>query len=72
MSTPSDRRITPETVRQLARAAGIRPEESQLDELASGLETMLASIERCETLNLAEHEPATNLRLSGGAIDAEL
>jgi hypothetical protein len=64
--------MTPETVRELARAAGIRPDEAQLGALAAGLETMLASIERCETLNLAEHEPATSLRLSGGAADAEL
>ena len=72
MSPPSDRKITPETVRELARAAGIRPEEAQLGALAASLEAMLATIERCEALNLAEHEPATALRLSGGAVDAEL
>ena len=55
-----------------ARAAGIRPEEAQLGALAASLEAMLATIERCEALNLAEHEPATALRLSGGAVDAEL
>lgn len=65
-------KITAATVRELAAVAGIRPEEASLDGLARGLAAMLAAIESCEALDLDRHEPGTGLRLSGGAIDAEL
>jgi Asp-tRNA(Asn)/Glu-tRNA(Gln) amidotransferase C subunit len=64
--------VTAETVRQLAALVGIQVGETQLEELASGLQAMIGAVERCEALNLAEHEPATTFRLSGGATDAEL
>ena len=65
-------RFTADTVRQIARLAGIHPEEERLGSLAASLELMVASIEGCDALDLAEHEPVTTLRLSGGAADAEL
>lgn len=68
---PSTPRITPDTVRQLAAAAGIRPEQADLAALAQTLGTMLATIERCEALNLAQHEPATTFRPTSGAADAD-
>ena len=64
--------ISEETIRQFAAAAGVRPDESTFAELAKGLGAMLAAIERAEELGLAEHEPCTTLRLSGGPTDAEL
>jgi hypothetical protein len=42
------------------------------DELAKTFGVMLAAIERCDELGLAEHEPCTTLTLTGGAPDAEL
>ena len=65
------RRMTADTVRQLAAAAGIRPEESSLEGIARGLEGMIAAIERCEQMGLGAHEPATTFTLTGGASDAE-
>jgi len=65
-------RITDETVRQLALAADVRPEEAGMAELAQQLGGLLAAIERCEELNLSEHEPASRFGLSGGAADAQL
>ena len=65
-------RISDETVRQLARAADIRPDEAELGTMAELLEGLLVAIERCEELNLSEHEPANRFGLSGGATDAEL
>lgn len=59
-------RITPEVVRQLARAADIRPRDEDLPELASGLEVLLAAIERCEALGLAAYEPVTVFDLDTG------
>jgi hypothetical protein len=65
-------RVTADTVRQLAAAVGIRPEEGRLAELAGALGALLGAIERCDELNLVEHEPATIFRLTGGPTDAEL
>lgn len=65
-------RITADTVRQLAAAVGIRPESSQIDDLARGLDATLAAIDRCDELGLAGHELAAVFRLTGGAADAEL
>lgn len=64
--------LSAETVRQLARAAGIRPEEQSLERLASALKATIGALERCEALDLAAHEPACTFRLSGGPADAEL
>lgn len=72
MSPSPTSRITPETARELAAAAGVRPDDSSLEEYAKTLGIMLAAIDRAEALNLAEHEPCTSLRLSGGPTDAEL
>lgn len=65
-------RITGDTIRQLAATADIRPDEASLDELAKTFGVMLAAIERCDELGLADHEPCTTLTLTGGAPDAEL
>ena len=65
-------RISAETVRQLAAAAGIRPDERSLGGLARALEATIAAVEACDALDLAHHEPASIFRLSGGASDAEL
>lgn len=65
-------RIGADTARQLALAAGIRPDDAALEEYARTLGIMLAAVDRTEELNLAEHEPCTTLRLSGGPTDAEL
>jgi Asp-tRNA(Asn)/Glu-tRNA(Gln) amidotransferase C subunit len=65
------RRITADTVRQLAAAAGIRPDESSLEGIARGLDGMIGLIERCEEMGLSAHEPATTFTLTGGASDAE-
>ena len=72
MSSSPTSRITPDTARQLAAAADVRPEESSLPDLAKTLQIMFAAIDRTEELNLADHEPCTTLRLSGGPVDAEL
>jgi Asp-tRNA(Asn)/Glu-tRNA(Gln) amidotransferase C subunit len=56
-------RITPETVRQLAQAAGIRPDEARLGELTQSLAAIIEAVERCEELGLEAFEPAINLRL---------
>ena len=72
MTQDARSRVTADTIRQLAAAANIRPDEAQLDELGQTLGAMLAAIERCDALNPAEHEPATTFKLSGGPIDAEL
>jgi hypothetical protein len=64
--------LTADTIRQLARAVGIRPQEQSLEALARALGATIAAIERCEALDLAAHEPACTLRLSGGPADAEL
>ena len=64
--------LSAETVRQLAAAAGIRPEEQSLEDLARGLEAALGALERCEELDLGAHEPACTFQLRGGAADAEL
>jgi hypothetical protein len=65
------RRITADTVRQLAAAAGIRPDENSLEGIARGLDGMIAMIEGCEAMGLSAHEPATTFTLTGGASDAE-
>ena len=65
-------RIGTETVRQLSLAVDIRPDEAQLGDLAQALEVLLKAVERCDGLDLAEHEPAVRFGLSGGAVDAEL
>ncbi len=64
--------LTADTVRQLARAAGIRPEEQSLEALARALNATIDALERCQALDLPAHEPACTFRLSGGAADAEL
>jgi Asp-tRNA(Asn)/Glu-tRNA(Gln) amidotransferase C subunit len=64
-------RITTDTIRHLARVAGVRPAESSYAELAAALEQMVVAIDRCDELDLLEHEPCTTLTLSGGPIDAE-
>lgn len=65
-------RPSAETVRQLGLVADIRPDEAHLGELAQALSALLASVERCEALDLAQHEPAPRFGLSGGPADAEL
>jgi hypothetical protein len=64
-------RISASTIRELAATAGITPESDSLDDLAHGLEAVLAAIERCDALGLRSHEPITRFRLSGGAEDAQ-
>ena len=65
-------RISAETVRQLAAAAGIRPDEQSLAGLARALEATISAVEACDALDLSQHQPASVFRLSGGASDAEL
>jgi hypothetical protein len=65
-------RFNAETVRQLGIAADIRPDEGHLQELATALEALLAAIEGCEALNLADHEPANRFELGEGKPDAQL
>ena len=72
MSQSAAPRITVDTARQLALASGIRPDDAAFEEYAKTLGIMFAAIDRTEELNLAEHEPCTTLRLSGGPTDAEL
>jgi hypothetical protein len=65
-------RFNAETVRQLGMAADIRPDEAQLQELAAALGGLVAAIEGCEGLNLADHEPANRFQLSEDNPDAQL
>lgn len=65
-------RISAETVRQLAAAAGIRPDEQSVPGLARALAATIAAVEACDALDLSQREPASIFRLSGGASDAEL
>jgi hypothetical protein len=65
-------RFNAETVRQLGMAADIRPDEAQLQELATALGALVGAIEGCEALNLGDHEPANRFELGEGKPDAQL
>ena len=71
MPDSSGARITEDTIRHLARVVGVRPAESSFGELAVALEQLVIAIDRCDELDLLEHEPCTTLHLTGGPTDAE-
>lgn len=62
-------RLTSETIRQLAQAAGIRPDEAHLDGLAQSLSAIIEAVEHCEELGLSSYEPTTILRLDARTDD---
>ncbi len=58
MADPASRRLSRQTVIEVARLAGLEPTAEQLDKLDPDIEALAKSVAALEAVDLGETEPA--------------